>query len=91
MVKKIRINEGVETIGNDKAENIIDNFKYSGNWFKDFHRLWDKLDNFYMYDVGVYNDGIHNYIIDKVMEKMVYRYPEREQEIRDEFEGFIYH
>lgn len=49
-------------IGYAGAKEIIDNFKFSGDWEKDCIRLSNALQRHYYDSVGVYNDGIQKAI-----------------------------
>lgn len=72
-------------IGHGGMDDLIHNFRFSGDWFEDYHDLEDELTDYYRNDVGVYNDNIRNRISDEVLTAVIQEYPESEEEIRDEF------
>lgn len=49
-------------VGYAGAKEIIDNFKFSGDWEKDHINLSNALQHHYYDSVGVYNDGIQKAI-----------------------------
>lgn len=80
-----RLNKSHNLIGYDGMNKLIRNFRFSGDWFEDYHDLEDELTNYYRNDVGVYNDNIRNRISNEVLTAVIQEYPESEEEIRDEF------
>lgn len=80
-----RLKESYNFIGYDGMDNLIRNFRFSGDWFEDYHNLEDELTDYYRNDVGVYNDNIRDRISDEVLTAVIQEYPESEEDIRDEF------
>jgi len=78
------VKESAMLIGWNKVEDICNNFRFTGDWFKDLHKLWDRLDKYYYNEVEVYNENIIKRIKDKVTEVIISKYPEFEEEIKEE-------
>lgn len=74
-----------QVVGTDGMNDLIRNFRFSGDWFRDYHRLEDLITDYYINEVEVYNDNIRSRITDIVLQEIINRYPESEEDIRDEF------
>jgi len=84
-LQKESLKESSDLIGAEKARKIVNDFEFSGDWFEDFNNLEDELTDYYINDVGVYNDNIKKRIGQKVLETIIDIYPEAEEDIKDEF------
>ncbi|MBO7211910.1 MAG: hypothetical protein J6V44_13050 [Methanobrevibacter sp.] len=85
-LQKESLKESPDLVGAEKARKIVSNFKFSGDWFEDFHELEDALIDYYRNEVEVYNDNIAKKIKQKVLKTIIDKYPEAEEDIKDEFD-----
>ena len=65
-----------DIIGYTGANEIISNFKFSGDWEIDHINLFNKLESYYYDTVGVYNDYIKKAVKRTVNEPIVAHYAE---------------
>lgn len=62
-------------VGYAGAKEIIDNFKFTGDWERDHINLSNALQRHYYDSVGVYNDGIQKAIETDVNAIIKEKYP----------------
>lgn len=68
-------------IGYAGAKELIDGFRFCGDWERDQINLSNTLQRHYYDDVGVYNEGIQKAIEDKVNRVIMEKYPDKAFEV----------